>query len=295
MSERGKGYLKIITAGLLGGVILLICSLFIQFTCQAWTPNSPYYNPTYNLPDNPPDNIYMPYADAAFQDTGYYPFYGIYVPYTPPPGFVRIGNVGLNPNIPPENAPPGGRYVVEDQYPDKIEIRKYVNEYVNEGKSKAGFTPKSLSFRIKTKDRFGFKIIESSRERFSIGFYSSSDNPLDEVILDGEWHSVEQDIDLPGYEGIIFYSYLKESGCQVDDIIVTSDEGEELVIDDFEYSDDITNHGWEIIGSDIVINPMRLGSPKQFIGRGTLLIFCVRRQVMLLPSCPVIPIIIIIL
>jgi len=241
MRERGKGYLKIITASLLGGVILLICSLFIQFTCQAWAPNAPYYNPTYNpiyTPDNPPDNIYMPYADAAFQDTGYYPLYGIYVPYTPPPGFVRIGNVGLNPNIPPENAPAGGRYVVEDQYPDNIDIRKYVNE----GKPKAGFNPKSLSFRIKSRDKFEFEILESSSERFYINFTSSMDNHLDEAILDGEWQNVEWELDLPqDYNG----------GCQVDDIIVTSDEGEELVIDDFEYSDDITNHGWEIIGIGI--------------------------------------------
>lgn len=201
-----------------------------------------------------------------FRPVAQWPSYGApYLPYgsgpyriAPSAGWIQLEE-GLY--VDPISAafPPGGDYVQEEGIlPIGIQMTKY---YDPEGHTTMdGFTVKSVSFRIKTKGEFDFYVSRTNgSEYFHFNFPDDKfyAYKLDEALIDGTWHTVEKDLDLPSgyqkedYEFKVFsfgYDFNGENEFQIDDIIITSDEGVEFVIDDFEYDDVIGNHGWELAG-----------------------------------------------
>ncbi|MBN2373878.1 hypothetical protein JXL19_08845 [bacterium] len=172
--------------------------------------------------------------------------------YDHPAGWINLGGSGIyvDPTDPP--GPPGGQYVQEEgELPESIHIIKFYD--TETWKTMDGFIVKSISFKIKTKGEFRFNL------RLSGGaeFFDFEHKKLDNALLDGNWQVVEKDINLPSgdsdyqeedyeYKAFDFlYVFKGENEFRIDDIIITSDEGVQFVIEDFEYDDVIGNHEWQ--------------------------------------------------
>jgi len=257
MSGFWKRYKKRGSAGLIFAGAIILFSLLLQSPKKTTAIDLPYGNdfsqPNWfsqpAIPDIPQPIIYngRSYPIRPSQEeldllrTG------------PPAGWTPVGDYYVDPYNPP--GPSGGSYVqTEGGYAKHIGLTKWFDS--KNHTPMPGFTPIAISFKIKTKAEFDFSVSRVGGSLyFEFDLPSDYSNKLDEALLDGNWQVVEKNLDLPSnynqgdheFKAFKFgYHFVGEGGFCLGDIILTSDEGEKLVLDDFEYDDEIGNHGWEL-------------------------------------------------